>query len=491
MNVANLIALFRIIVLPLIIYLVYQETATSYIWATVLFIVALISDFLDGYIARKRDQVTKVGSFLDLLADKILIVGLLLVFAIRGSFSVLILLFFILRDVIVVILRWLASNEDIQVLRKWPSRFTIFSQQGIILGLLVSGFLSYKGLAYDVWLITVEIFIFLVTILALVFAIVSIVYYSHAYWRGVHTREKLGKKVKKESMVILANKKARGYHDKYRRHLLNVFARRRKVPIFFLPNNKRNMFVGIENKIKKFQHVIIAGGDGSFEGALNYKPLQQKQLGFFPLGAGNAFYSYFYKGKRFEYLRSHFHFRETNLDVLEVEWEKGKVQTTTLSLGIDAEVVRLGEERTMHGFFDYLKASWKALFRARADYDFECTIDKKCYQLDNCANLTLAKVPYYGYSLRSILGKVEPNDGMVYGLAVINTHLVFLNKLARFWALVLASLNLERNPLLRLKGKRFVIKSEVPFPIQAGGEFLGYTQWVKVRVKRKQKVLMI
>ena len=72
---------------------------------------------------------------------------------------------------------------------------------------------------------------------------------------------------------------------------------------------KKNMYENIEQKIKDDQQIIIAGGDGSFESALNYKPFWKKRLGFFPLGAGNAFYSYFYKGKRFEYLRSWFQFR--------------------------------------------------------------------------------------------------------------------------------------------------------------------------------------
>ncbi len=115
----------------------------------------------------------------------------------------------------------------------------------------------------------------------------------------------------------------------------------------------------------------------------------------------------------------------------------------------------------------------------------------KRYNLENCINLTLAKIPYYGFSLRGLLGEVKPDDGYVYGLAIINTHSLFLNKMVRLWALVLAGLGMEKSPFLSLKGQNFMVKSEVPFPIQAGGEFLGFTSWAKVSVIRKQKVLVI
>ena len=98
MNIANLIALFRILILPVIAYLIYQETATALFWAIILLILAIISDIVDGYVARKRNEVTKIGSFLDPFADKILALGLLLVFVLRGTFSAWIFSFFIFRD---------------------------------------------------------------------------------------------------------------------------------------------------------------------------------------------------------------------------------------------------------------------------------------------------------------------------------------------------------------------------------------------------------
>jgi len=258
----------------------------------------------------------------------------------------------------------------------------------------------------------------------------------------------------------------------------------------YLPNSK-DMFAGVDTVVQKYDHIIIAGGDGSFESALNYKPFHDKSLGFFPLGAGNAFYSYFYRGKKFEYLRSRFKFKEKRLDVIEIEWEKGKQITLFAGIGIDAEVARLGKTRTQNGLYDYISASWTALWKSKADYDITFTVDGTKHVWENCAAFTFGKVPYYGYAIRSLVGPITSDDGNVYGVSVVNRHSSWLNKPLRAWCFVLISLGIVRPPLVYVKGHSFTIESDVPFPIQAGGEFVGYTQYLKVRIPRKQVVLKI
>jgi len=177
--------------------------------------------------------------------------------------------------------------------------------------------------------------------------------------------------------------------------------------------------------------------------------------------------------------------------VVEVEWEKGKIQTTFLALGVDAEVPYYQKNESSHGFIHYIRASWVALIRSKPAYDLICKIDGKEEELHNCVNFTLGKVPYYGYSIRSLVGEIPSNDGNVHGLAVVNTHAVYLNKIARIWGLILSSLNLEKHPLVKFAGKKFEIKSGIPFPFVVGGDFVAFTTWIKVRIKRKQKVLVI
>ncbi len=490
MNISNLIALFRIVVVPLIVYLIYQETAPTSLWAVIFLFIAVFSTIIDDIIAKIREEETRFNSFIDPFADKFLIVVILFVFVLQKEFSLFIFLFFIFRDLVVILFRWLASHDDIDIKEEVYWNICIISQITIVLGLLVKEYLVYD-LGFSLFG-PVNAIITLATAIAIIFMIVSIVHHSFTYFHGIRIRKKFGEKINKEKIIILANRKSRGYKDGYRRRLLKVFSKRRNAPISFFNLRKTDMFSGIDLKIKDYKQIVIAGGDGSFEGALNYKPLEKKSLGFFPLGAGNAFYSYFYKGKRFEYLRSRFNFREMKLDVLELEWEKGKKQTLFLSLGVDAEVMRLSSKnRTQHGLFDYVAASWKALFKAKGDYDFSCNIGGKEKMLENCVNFTFAKIPYIGYGIRALTGKVEPDDGNVYGSACINSHSHFFNKPVRLWGLILGTLGLERPPLFSFKAKKFEIRSEVPFPLQAGGEFLGYTHWVKIKVLRKQKVLVI
>ncbi len=484
MNLANLLSLFRVASLPLIIYLLSAELL---FWAIIVLTIAIITDVLDGYVARRQKTVSKVGSFLDPFADKILVVGLLLTYSFWGSFWWWVLALFIARDTITLAVRWLASQDDVTMEEIFSGKMITYPQIILVFILILrDAYLYDMGIAE-----ALDSILLLATAVSVVISFLSVGEYTARYLHGLRSRIGQGKQLASEKLVILANRRSSGYRDVYRRRLLKIFARRRKANIIYLPRIS-NMYKGIQKRIGNDQHIIIAGGDGSFESALNYKPFWKHSLGFFPLGAGNAYYSYFYTGKRFEYLRSRFPFREMPLDVLEISWDGGALQTTFLSLGVDADVIRLSkDDRTQHGLWDYIRGSWKAVRKAKADYDFRCIVDGKKHSLENCANVTIAKIPYYGFSLRSILSSVKPCDGSIYGLAVVNRHSPLFNKAVRIWALCLAALRIDKSPLLALKGRKFTITSDIPFPLQAGGEFLGYTQKVTVRVARKQKVLVI
>jgi cardiolipin synthase len=69
--IPNLLAFFRILLLPVIFYFLAQDTTTGYFIAVLLMLTAIASDVLDGYFARKLNQVTDLGKILDPLADKL------------------------------------------------------------------------------------------------------------------------------------------------------------------------------------------------------------------------------------------------------------------------------------------------------------------------------------------------------------------------------------------------------------------------------------
>ena len=491
MNLAILITVLRLILLPVIIVLYYQKTAFSALAAVVLFFLIILSDLLDGYIARRRHEITKFGSFLDPVSDKIIIYSLLLIFAIKDQLLLIILIMFIIRDVIVNYCRFIAAKHDIQIKEYAYTKVKAMFQYALVLFLLFGEFFSYGHFQDSFFLMASQGIIWLLAVLLGIISITSSIYYGIKIGHQVRKQVKLGREIKEESIIILANKKSRGYRDLYRRRLLKVFSRRRKAKMIYLSMKQEEMYEGIAQQVKDSSQIVVAGGDGSFESALNYQPFWKKSLGFFPLGAGNAFYSYFYKGKRFEYLRSRFKFRVMELDILELEWEKGKRQTLFAGIGVDSEVPRLSKKRTQNGFLDYIAASWRGILRGKADYDLSLKINGKSYSWENCINITLGKVPYYGYSIRSFPGQIIPNDGLVYGLACVSPHSVIWNKPLRIWGLLITMFGINRPPMLDFKSKEIMIKSEVPFPVQAGGEFIGYSSWVKVKVVRKQKVLVI
>jgi CDP-diacylglycerol---glycerol-3-phosphate 3-phosphatidyltransferase len=79
MNLPNSITLSRLLGLPIVVYCLYSDSSTLRWMGFGVFIVAALTDWLDGYLARKLDLVTELGKFLDPLVDKLLILIPLLV----------------------------------------------------------------------------------------------------------------------------------------------------------------------------------------------------------------------------------------------------------------------------------------------------------------------------------------------------------------------------------------------------------------------------
>lgn len=83
MTTANKLTLLRVLLIPIMIVFMYIESMKSQtgffgmtldrLWISILFIIASFTDFLDGYIARKYNQITTFGKFLDPIADKVLV----------------------------------------------------------------------------------------------------------------------------------------------------------------------------------------------------------------------------------------------------------------------------------------------------------------------------------------------------------------------------------------------------------------------------------
>lgn len=100
MNIPNTLTVARIVMIPLFVTAVIYR---HYRYALILFVVAAVTDLLDGFLARATNQRTALGTFLDPLADKLLLVSSFILFSVFGWIPLWLTITVISRDVIVVI----------------------------------------------------------------------------------------------------------------------------------------------------------------------------------------------------------------------------------------------------------------------------------------------------------------------------------------------------------------------------------------------------
>jgi len=127
MNLPNKITISRMALIPIIIVLFLIESIPyGKLIATILFVIAATTDFLDGYIARKYNMVTDTGKFLDPIADKVLVMsGLLLIFKnpiVPIEYLILTAIIIIIRDQLVNSLRQVGVNKGVVIAAAWSGK---------------------------------------------------------------------------------------------------------------------------------------------------------------------------------------------------------------------------------------------------------------------------------------------------------------------------------------------------------------------------------
>ena len=115
MTTANIITIVRILLIPLFMATALAATPYSVAVALAIFIIASATDGVDGYIARKYNQVTTLGKFLDPLADKLLITAAILIFVQNGLMGAVSAMIILTREFAVTSLRIVAMGEGIVI----------------------------------------------------------------------------------------------------------------------------------------------------------------------------------------------------------------------------------------------------------------------------------------------------------------------------------------------------------------------------------------
>ncbi len=136
-NPPNMLTMLRIATIPLLAVLLTFPGRAAGFWAAVLFALASITDWLDGYLARRMGIVTVFGKFLDPIADKLIVMAALIMILPFGRVPAWMVLVILGREIIITGLRGIASSEGIVIQASDLGKFKTIFQIVAILGLLL------------------------------------------------------------------------------------------------------------------------------------------------------------------------------------------------------------------------------------------------------------------------------------------------------------------------------------------------------------------
>lgn len=135
MNLPNKLTVFRIILVPVFVAVILSPPVPGhYLWSWLIFGGASLTDHFDGRIARKRNQITNFGKFLDPLADKILVVSAFVCLMQLGFANIWCVLIVIAREFMVTFIRLIAAENGVVIAaNKWGKAKTISQMAAVLL----------------------------------------------------------------------------------------------------------------------------------------------------------------------------------------------------------------------------------------------------------------------------------------------------------------------------------------------------------------------
>ncbi|MDD2272528.1 MAG: CDP-diacylglycerol--glycerol-3-phosphate 3-phosphatidyltransferase [Desulfuromonadaceae bacterium] len=135
MNLPNILTMMRIATIPLLAALLMSPSRSAGFWAAALFAIASITDWLDGYLARRMGIVTVFGKFLDPIADKLIVMAVLIMILPFDRVPAWMVLIILGREIIITGLRGIASTEGIVIQASDLGKFKTIFQLVALIGL--------------------------------------------------------------------------------------------------------------------------------------------------------------------------------------------------------------------------------------------------------------------------------------------------------------------------------------------------------------------
>lgn len=161
MSIPNFITLFRIILVPVVFWLLVSEQPAL---AFVTFLIAGISDAVDGYLAKRFNWESELGAYLDPLADKLLIVSIFVALGVQGALPSWLVIAVVSRDLLIVaavLLSWVLA-KPVRIAPLMVSKFNTAAQ--IVLAAIVLADLAF-GLG---WSAAIAVLVAIVAALTLI-----------------------------------------------------------------------------------------------------------------------------------------------------------------------------------------------------------------------------------------------------------------------------------------------------------------------------------
>jgi CDP-diacylglycerol--glycerol-3-phosphate 3-phosphatidyltransferase len=173
-NLPNALTVLRIFLVPVLVVVLLTRTEAGVLLGTFIFGLAVLTDYLDGFFARRRNQITKIGILLDPIADKLLTAAAFVSLVEMGMVEAWMVTIILGREFAVTGLRNIAANRGILIPASQLGKGKMVSQ-------VVTIFLLLLGRRYPILLRPAYISLWLVVVLALV----SGVDYFRRFWRDV------------------------------------------------------------------------------------------------------------------------------------------------------------------------------------------------------------------------------------------------------------------------------------------------------------------
>lgn len=161
-NIPNILTVIRLILVPVVVALIANG---KFITAFIFFAIACITDVADGYIARTYNMITKLGTWLDPLADKLMAIGVVITFTVKGCLPLWVIIIIVTKELLMLIGGFILLKKDIVI----PSN-KYGKAAGLVLNFsIVLVFFCEKIAPYHLYFVYLAIVIMIVAFVQYVF----------------------------------------------------------------------------------------------------------------------------------------------------------------------------------------------------------------------------------------------------------------------------------------------------------------------------------